>query len=234
MDMKKLVPVVFAAAMSGCCAFNATEYPQVAVVAPQGDAAKLAVAVTGFEAVVTEYESMYGYSTVYVPGYLGRRHYHPGHYENVTTHTLIPRTRATDAFLKRAQEMLEDAGFTLATSATPDWTVEVHFNGPAVASGDVWLQWGLRLVSLFTFDFEAATWTAKLRIRDNRTGKIVFRNEYVQGYQANAFGLIPIFGIASCTETSAEFIQSWCLGALTDRTVADAAAFLSNPISGSR
>ena len=227
MDMKKLVPVVFAAAMSGCCAFNATDYPQVAVVAPKGDAAKLSVAVTGFEAVVTEYESAYGYSTVYVPGYIGRRHYHPGYYENVTTHTLIPRTRATDVFLRRAQELLEDAGFALASSsATPDRTVEVHFNGPAVASGDVWLQWGLRLVSLFTFDFEAATWTAKLRIRDNRTGKIIFRNEYVQSYQTNSFGLIPIFGIAACPETSSDFIQSWCLGALTDRAVADAAAFL--------
>ena len=76
--MKKLIPVMFAATLSGCCAFNATDYPQVAVVAPKGDAAKLSVAVTGFEAVVTEYESAYGYSTVYVPGYIGRRHYHPG------------------------------------------------------------------------------------------------------------------------------------------------------------
>lgn len=226
MKMRDVALAALAAGLAGCCAFNASDYPQVEVIAPQGEAAKLSVAVRGFEASVLEYESVYGYGTVYVPGYLGRRHYHPGHYETVSTHTVIPRKRATDAFLKRAQELLEDAGFTVATAATPDRTVEVHFNGPLVGHGDVWAQWGLRLVTAFLFDYEAQTWTAKLRIRDNRTGKILFKNEYAQRYKANAFGLIPIFGIASCDETSTGYIQSWCLGALTDRAIADAAAFL--------
>lgn len=224
---KSLLLAALPVVMSGCWTFNESEYPQTAVTRPQGEQAKLAVAVNGFDAVITEYESIYGYSTVYMPGYYGRRHYHPGYYETVSTRTIVPQARTTDMFRKRAQELLEDAGFMLATSVTPDRTVEVSFNGPLVESGDVWSQWGLRLCTIFFCDFEAASWTAKLRIRDNRTGKLLFKNEYVQRYQTNVFGLIPIFGIASCEETSAARIQSWCLAALTDRAMADATAFLA-------
>ena len=224
---KAFLLVVLPVAVSGCWTFNESEYPRTAVVSPQGEAAKLAVAITGFDAVVTEYESIYGYSTVYTPGYYGHRHYHPGYYSTVSTQTIVPQTRTTDMFRKRAQEELEDAGFVLATTSVPDRTIDVSFCGPLVDSSDIWCQWGLRLCTVFFCDYEAASWTAKLRIRDNRTGKILFKNEYVQRYQTNAMGLIPIFGIASCEGTSAAHVQSWCLAALTDRVMADATAFLA-------
>ena len=224
---KSVLLVVLSATISGCWTFNESEYPQTAVTRPQGERAKLAVAVVGFDAIITEYESIYGYSTVYMPGYYGRRHYHPGYYETVSTRTIVPQTRTTDMFRKRAQEELEDAGFVLATSVTPDRTVEVTFSGPSVDSGDIWSQWGWRLGTVFFCDYDAATWSAKLRIRDNRTGKLLFKNEYAQRYETNVFGLIPIFSIASCEATSPAHIQSWCLAALTDRAMADATSFLS-------
>lgn len=227
--MKKLIPLSFLAlVLSGCCAFNVSEFPSVVFSKPEGAKANVSVAVNGFEAVVTEYESVYGYSTVYVPGYYGRRHYHVGHYETVSTQTIVPQQRTTDMFLKRAREQLEDAGFVLATATTPEYTVEAHFNGPSVETSDVWCQWGLRLLTVFLLDYEADTWTATMRIRDNRSGRLLLKQEYAQRYQANAFGLIPIFGIAACTETSAAHVQSWCLAALTDRVMADATAFLAN------
>ena len=41
------------------------------------------------------------------------------------------------------------------------------------------------------------------------------------------FGLIPIFSISACDATRSATMQSWCLAALTDRVVADVAAFLN-------
>ena len=84
------------------------------------------------------------------------------------------------------------------------------------------------LCTLFFCDYSAASWTAKLRIRDNRTGRLAFHGDYVQRYETKVFGLIPLFGISSCDETSYSYMQGWCLSALTDRAVADSTAFLSN------
>jgi len=218
---------LLAVGLSGCWSFNTSEYPSVAFSRPEGTKSNLSVAVNGFEAVITEYESVYGYSTVYVPGYYGHRYYEPGHYETVTTQTIVPQVRTTDMFLKRARAAVEDAGFILATSATPDRTIEVSFSGPSIASGDIWRQWGLRLVTVFFCDYVAESWTATMRIRDNRTGKLLLKREYAQRYESNAFGLIPMFGIASCKGTSSAHAQSWCLAALTDRVMADATAYLA-------
>lgn len=227
--MKRLVCWGFLAlGACGCWTFGTSEFPKLAVSAAKGDAGKLTLAVNGFETVFTEYEAIHGYSTVYVPGYFGYRHYRPGYYAVESTMTIIPQLRSSDMFLKRAREELEDAGFSLATAAAvPDVTVEVTFGHNAPANGDAWAKAGWMVLTVFFCDYDADEWTAKLRVRDNKTGKVVFKHEYVQRYETKAFGLVPIFSIAACDETETAYEQSWCLAALTDRAIVDVTAFLN-------
>ena len=91
-----------------------------------------------------------------------------------------------------------------------------------MAAGAAWM-----IGTLFFCDYEAVAWTAQLRVRDNHTGRLVLSHDYVQRYETKVFGLIPLFGIAACQESSFDYMQSWCLSALTDRAVADVTAFLS-------
>lgn len=215
--------------VGGCWTFSQSEYPQVAVTAAKGDVAKQVIAVTGFEATVVDYQTFQSYTSVYVPGYAGRHCYHPGYYEVVPTCTVVPQARVTEHFLRRAREQLEDAGFALASAqSVPEMTVEVNFEGPFVNTDDVCASVGWMLCTVFFCDYSAAEWTAKLRIRNNRTGKIVFTRTYSQRYETKVFGLVPIFSILSCDETKSSFIQGWCLSALTDRTVSEATSFLSS------
>ena len=215
--------LAFAAA--GCWTFNETPYPEVETAeAPLGT--NVTVAVTGFASTLTDYAMVHEFHTVYVPGYVGRRHYRPGYYETVPTVSYIPQARPTDMFQRRAKDEFEKAGFSVG-AAVPDWTVDVEFSGPVVTNGDTMKQLGWMLCTVFFCDYEASAWTAKLRVRDNRTGKLVFHHDYAQRYETNVFGLLPLFGISACRNTSSAFMQTWCLSALTDRAVADAAAYLA-------
>lgn len=227
--MKKLFfAVATAALVCGCWTFGKSEYPAVATTSATGNASKLMLAVNGYETVVSSYEVMHGYSTVFYPGYCGRHCYYPGYYGVEPTFAAVRCPHASDMFLKRARELFDDAGFSQASgSAVPDYTVEVNFGGPMTDSGDVWKSVAWMVCTAFLCDYDAVEWSAKLRIRDNRTGKIVFKHDYVQRYESNAFGLIPLFSIGSCEELQNDYEQGWCLAALTDRTVADATAFLA-------
>ncbi len=226
--MKRIALVMLPLFCAGCLAFNQTEFPKVAVTAAAGAAEKLTLAVNGFETAVTEVETIESFSSVYVPGYYGRHHYRPGYYELVPSVAYVSQSRVTDVFLKRARERFEDAGYSVSTgAAVPDYAIEVSFAGPIVSNGDVWSSVAWNLFTVFLFDYTGVEWTAKLRIRDNKTGKVVLSHEYQQRYEAHAAGLIPLFSIASCDETRAQYAQFWCLGALTDRAVADATAFFA-------
>ena len=211
---------------AGCWTFGESPYPSPVPTPAAGSATNLVVKVDGFEASFAEYEVVHGYGMAYVPGYVGYRYARPGFYESVHTYTYVPTLRATDMFRRRAKEALEDAGFLASSSASPDYIVECRFGGPLVASGDVGVSWSWRLLTLFFCDYDAQSWTATLRIRDNRTGRVAFHHDYVQRYETKVFGLVPIFGIASCEQTAPTHMKSWCLSALTDRVVADATAFL--------
>lgn len=214
--------------LGGCWTFNKTEYPAVAVTAPAGDMAKKTIAVNGFETSFTQYAAVYGYSMSYVPGYYGRRHYHPGYFMPTTTTTYVPQAHVTDMFQRRAREQIEDAGYAVAAGVgVPDYTVEVHFGGPFKTTGECCATLAWEVFSLFLLDYDTVQWTAKLRIRDNKTGRIAFTHDYVQRFETKVVGLVPIFSIASCEETDDDSMQMWCLSALTDRAVADATAFLS-------
>ena len=209
----------------GCWTFNETPFPSVEIAeAPAGT--NLTVAVTGFAATLTDYATVHEYHTIYVPGYAGRRYYRPGYYETVPTVAYVPQSRPTDTFQRRAKDEFEKAGFAVGASV-PDFTVDVEFTGPIVTTGDSMKQIGWILCSVFFCDYNTATWTAKLRVRDNRTGRLVFHRDYAQRYETNSFGLIPLFGISACPDTSMSYIQSWCLGALTDQAVADTASYLA-------
>ena len=226
-DIAKTASAVAAAvALAGCWTFNETEFPEVAVTQAAGATTNITLFVSGFEAVLTEYEAIHSYSTVYVPGYYGRRYYAPAHFETVPTVSMVPQHRSTDMFLRRAQDDFEKAGFLIgSTNAT--MTVDVRFEGPHMSSSDEWKSFGWELFTLFTCDYGTATWTAQLRIRDAKTGRLLFHHDYVQEFETHVFGLIPLFGISSSDATSSARMQTWCLAALTDRAVADATAFLA-------
>ena len=224
--MKRILSTIAAATLlSGCWTFGTSEYPQTQAVAAPAST-NVTVAVTGFAATLTWVTDAVSYDTVYVPGYYGRRHYRPGYVTMVPVRHYISESAPTDAFRLRAQDLLEKAGYSVG-AATPDWTVDVTFSGPARTSGDMTKELAWMVCTVFFCDYDAETWTAQLRIRDNRTGKLVFHNDYSQRYETKVFGLIPLFGPASCEETGAGYMQSWCLSALTDRAVADATSFLS-------
>ena len=222
---KALITAAAAMALAGCWTFNETPFP-VAEISQAPAGTNVTVAVTGFAATLTDYAAVHEFHTVYVPGYVGRHHYRPGYYETVPTVAYIPQTHATDMFQRRAKDEFEKAGFSVG-AAVPDWTVDVEFAGPIVTTGDSVKQFGWMLFTAFFCDYSTATWTARLRVRDNRTGRLVFHRDYAQRYETNAFGLIPLFGISACPDTSMAYIQSWCLGALTDQAVADASAHLA-------
>lgn len=226
-----ILGALLATLAGGCWTFGKSEYPESPLVAASGNATNLVVAVVGFEATIVDYQTYESYSMMYVPGERGRgrRHWHPGYYEMVPSTTVVPVARTTDSFRRRAEERFEDAGYSLASAAlTPDFTVEVAFEGPTAEGREEGAVWGWRLCTVFFCDYATDTWLAKLRIRDNRTGKVLLTHTYSQRYETHAFGLVPIFSIMACEETDGSYIQGWCLSALTDRVSSDAMAFLAN------
>ena len=222
--------VVFALAVAlgaaGCWTFDESAYPETAVTAAAEGARHLSLQVAGFESTMTEYETVNGFETVYVPGYYGRHHFRPGYYETVPTTAVVARQRATDRYLAVAKDEFETAGFTLA-AANPQYIVEGTFEGPFTVSGDGTAAALWPLCTAFFCDYASQNWSAKLRIREAAGGRLVFHHEYVQRYETKVFALVPLFGPAGCEETGYSRMKGWCLSALTDRMVADAAAFLN-------
>ena len=199
--------------------------------APEGRDVK--VALSGFAAVLTEYIPVYGYETVYVDhGWYGRRGpyrrggWYGGHYETATTETLIPRTRANEAYRLRAQATLEENGFLLR--ATPaEYTVDVTFEGPFVSSSETAAEWAWMLCSVLTTEYSVQTWTAKLKIYDSQSGRVLFHEDFSQKYEDLVFSPLFFIGLAGYTENSFTYMQNWCLTALTDRAMAAATAYLA-------
>ena len=227
--MKNIVlALAIAALVSGCWTFGETDYPPATVTAANGASSNLVLKVEGFAAAFTEIETVHGYSTVYTSGYMGWRHYHPGGFGTVHTYSYVPTVRPTDMFLKRAKDVLEDAGFVVSGASVPDYVVEVSFSGPYSDAGDACASWAWKLGTVFFCDYAAEGWTADLRIRDNRTGRVALHRTFEQRYETKVFGLIPLFGISSTDATSSSRIKGWCLSALTDRAVAETSAFLSS------
>ena len=218
--------------LAGCFTIKQTEIvPSQLSQAPKGR--DVAVSVSGFSAVVTSYIPIYGYETVFVDhgpwhGPRGRRHWGGGHYRTITTETLVPQTQVSDAYLRRAQSLFEDAGF-LVRAQKPDYTVEVSFAGPFVTDGERAAEFAWMFLSVLSAEYSTQTWTAQLRIHDANTGRLVLGREYVQKYEHCVWSPLFFIGLVGCTENTFNFMQNWCLGVLTDRAVADATALLANP-----
>ena len=227
--MKKIALLLPCALLAGCFTLKQTEMPQVEVSrAPQGRDVK--VAVSGYAATITDYVSVYGSQTMYVDHGYGYgphgRIYGGGHYETVTSETRVPQVHATDIFINRAQHMFEDAGFLLR-APQPDYTVEVQFGGPFVKDDERAVEMAWLLCSILSCEYATQTWTAKLRVYDAKTGRVVFTRDYSQKYEDCAWSPLFFIGLAGRTENGFNYMQSWCLTALTDRTVAEASAFLA-------
>ena len=218
-----------AALLSGCFTVHHSPYPEVRMSSlPEGR--RMAVQLAGFEAALTSYTPVYGYETVYRhhAGYYHHGRYYPGYYgpETYSTTTYVPQTSPTLAFIERAQEALEGAGFGVnATGAV--YRVEVKFAGPVITDGDrtaeaLWL-----LLSGLSADYGAQTWTARLKIYDIASGDLALRADYEQKGSAAVWGPLPILSPAGSDQTDYNTLKCWTLTALTDRAMADATAFLS-------
>lgn len=223
-----LVAALTAAVTTGCFTVHQTEYPQVQMT--KAAQAEQGVQLSGFEASVTSYVPVYGYQTVWArdTGYYHHGRYYSGCYHptTVSTTTYVPQTSATTVFVERAQEALEGAGY-IVNGPNAGHRVEVKFSGPVVTDEDNTVEILWVLLSALSADYSAQTWSAKLRIYETATNKLVFSHDYTQKYSAAVWGPLPILSPAGATATEYNTMQSWCLTALTDLTMADATAFLS-------
>lgn len=219
-----------AMALAGCFTISQAEYPLVETVpAPAGTATR--VAISGFSAMFTTYTPVYGYATVWrrEPGYYRHGRYHHGvdYPETVTTTTYVPRTDETKDYAEMAQDALEGAGF-IVSADNAAYRVDVKFSGPVTCGADTAWEALTMICSLLTADYTAETWTARLKITDNSSGRVVLMKTYEQRYHAAVWGLVPLFSPLAADEVGGNYIKRWCLAALTERTAADATAFLAS------
>jgi hypothetical protein len=227
--MKKIIAFSAMAVLAGCFTVKETDFPQTAVTALPKDK-NVSVKIQGFAATVTDYMSVYSYDTVWVRGRPhGRYGYTPGHYATVSSSTYVPQVRTTEFFLERARTSAEEAGF-VTQAQQPDYLVDVTFNGPFVTDSEKGVKALWLLLSIFSADYSVETWTAKIKIYDNKTGKMVFHRDYSQRYEVAVWGPLPILSPAGSSKNTVNAMQSWCLTALTDRVMADATAFLASNV----
>ena len=112
-----------------------------------------------------------------------------------------------------------------ATNAA--YVVDVKFSRPVYDDGDLAAAAATSILSLFTADYICRRWDARMKVIDAATGKVLMLQNYSQEYYASVWSPFPIFGPASATATELSYAKNWALSALTDRTVADATAFLA-------
>ena len=198
--MKKLsIAALAAALLAGCFTISQSEYPQSPIAKCAGE---VKLRLEGFAATML----------VYVPAWA------PGGY--------APMLQPTDAYRDRAMDSLERAGFLLR-AAPADYSVAVEF-----AHGGRHPDFGWHVAETLgslTFAFRGGeVWTAKLKVYDAKSGKCVFVRDYRQTYEAHGWSFVPLFGFLDYDELRGEYVKGWCLNALTDRAVADAASFVAS------
>ena len=222
---RTMIAAVAAATLTGCFTIKETPYPSTEIAAlPEGKA--VSVQLRGFKALVTEYMSVYGYDTVWVEGNpYGRYGWAPGQYRAVPSSAYVPHVSESDAFMQRAKTHAESSGF-VTMAQQPDYIVEVTFGGPFVTDGERCVSALWSLLSILSADYDVQTWTAKLKIYDNKTGRLAFHHDYSQRYEVAVWGPLPILSPAGSSKNTFNSMQSWCLNALTDRAMVDVASFL--------
>ena len=231
--MKRFIPamafVLTVGGLCGCWTVRETPWPESAAKALQ-KGRELRVQLAGFDATVTSYLPVHGYTTVSGwsdPWYGGRRRRYGGYYSTtVSTTEFIPHVAKTSAYLNRATDAFEKCGCILQTT-DPQYRVEVRFEGPYSEDGDGWAEAGWMLGTLFTADYDGATYVAHLRVYDLKTGKLLLGQDLTERDEAVVWGPIPLFSPAGSDRTSPGVMKVLCLSALTDKAVAEAAAFLA-------
>ena len=229
MNLRVWLSSALALTWAGCWTVKETEHPQVVVTAlPEGKEVRVQVA--GFDATVTTWDEAYHYTTMtgWSGPWYGRRGWRGGGWTTTTGSTVsfIPRTTATSVYRDRATDALERAGFLLK-AADPQYRVEVRFEGPYSEGGDGWAEAGWMLGTLFTADYDGATYVAHLRVYDLKTGKLLLGQDLTERDEAVVWGPIPLFSPAGSDRTSPGVMKVLCLSALSDKAVAEAAAFLA-------
>ena len=214
--------------LSGCSTLAKSDYPAVEMTSAKP--AGRSIAISGFETTYTTYTPVYGYSTVWgaTPGYYRHGRYYGGYLypQTMSTTTYVPETGITAAYAEKAQDAFEGAGFVVG-STNAQYIVDVKFSGPVITDGDRMAEAATVILTLFTADYTCETWTARLKITETATGKVVFLKNYAQEYYATVWGPIPIFSPFSADAVESAYAKSWSLSALTERTVSDATAFLA-------
>ena len=215
--------------LAGCWTVRETPPPQ-AVVAKVPEGKNLTVQIAGFDAMVTTYEAAYGYTTVsgFGPYYDCRGRYRGSAYGTTTYSTTeyIPHTESTPVYRDRATDALERAG-CIVQAKDPRYRIEVRFDGPYNDSADYWKAAGWLICTILTADYWTQGWTAKLKIHDLSSGKLIHEKDLMVRDEAVVWGPIPFFSPACASRTSPRVMTGNCLTALTDLAVADALAFLS-------
>jgi len=224
-QMKRFIPALLPVLLvAGCFTVSETPFPVVTFRCNRDIATNTAVTVRGFDTTLTEYTMVDGYQTVFYDN--GPWRCGSGIATAHTT-TMVPHLRPSDMFLEQAKNRLEDIGFNIMAQ-TPDYVIEARFTGPYSSAGDTAATAAWLVLSLLTCDHGAQTWSARLKIHDNRTGRLVFSRDYTQKYEVTGFSPIPLFGISYYDRTCSRYMQCWCLGALTEQMTADAAEFLTS------
>ena len=193
-EIRLMFACACACALCGCFTWHETAPVQVQMSpAPKGKA--VTVSLSGFAATIVDYIPVYGHQMYYVDGgpvwgRHGRRGWYPGHYETATTETLIPKFEKTEVFRMRARNLFEDNGFLLR-AAPSDYTVDVTFEGPFISDDERSLEYVWMFCSILSAEYAVQNWTAKLRIYDNKTGRVAFTRDYSQKYDNVAWS--PLF-----------------------------------------
>lgn len=223
MQKFSIAAAALALLVAGCFTVDETPFPTVPCRAHPAAATNVAVCVQGFATTLTDYVPVDGYQTIFYQG--GCRY--GGGIATAHTTSFVPQQHASDAFLEQAKSRLESIGFNIMAQ-TPDYVVEARFTGPETTGSDTAKTAAWIVCSLLTCDHAAESWQARLKIHDNRTGRLVLARDYEQRYEVTGFSPIPLIGISYYERTSSKYMQCWCLGALTERIVADAAEFLTS------
>jgi len=228
-NMKRIFAAAMCLAFAGCWTFEQCEYPQT-VFTPAAQGRDVSVRLSGFEATVTTYDSAYSYTTAMEPYPYRDRHgrYHESWgMSTYRTETIVPRVSQTATFLDRATESMERAGF-VTRSPNPRFGVEVKFEGPFYEDGDSAEMFCWSLFTILTADRGIENWSAKLKIYDLASGKLMMEHSYSERYKATVWGPVPLTAVMGTDATSPGKMKGWCLSALTDRAIADATAYLSD------
>jgi len=220
---KSLIAIVPVLLLAGCFTVSETPFPTITCHYDPAAATNVTVSVRGFATTITDYRVVDGYQTIFYDGAPGL--YGCGTATAFTT-MVVPQERSSDAFLEQARNRLEGAGFNIM-APTPDYIVEARFTGPTTTTGDTVASVTWFLCTLFTCDHGAQEWSAHLKIHDHRTGRLVLSRDFTQRYEATGFSPIPLLGISAYERTSPNYMQCWCLTALTDRMAAATAEFLT-------